>query len=261
MTSELTVSPLSLIFSFVLVLFAISISYKEKLGLEKDILWAMLRMVVQLIIVGYVLTYIFQIDSIIVTAVIMIFMIINAAYNADKRADKIPNAFKISLTAIVVGIVASIVVLVISGSIQFVPAQIIPITGMLVGNAMSVIGLSFRNLNNEFSKAQQEVNERLALGASIKLASTDILRESIKGSGSLQPTIDSARTVGLVLLPGMMVGMMLAGAVPLSAIMYQILIYFMLVSTSAITSLIAVYLSYKYFYTDFGQLNIPDNEK
>lgn len=222
MTSELTVSPLSLIFSFVLVLFAISISYKEKLGLEKDILWAMLRMVVQLIIVGYVLTYIFQIDSIIVTAVIMIFMIINAAYNADKRADKIPNAFKISLTAIVVGVVASIVVLVISGSIQFVPAQIIPITGMLVGNAMSVIGLSFRNLNNEFSKAQQEVNERLALGASIKLASTDILRESIKGS--LQPTIDSARTVGLVLLPGMMVGMMLAGAVPLSAIMYQILI-------------------------------------
>lgn len=222
MTSELTVSPLSLVFSFVLVLFAISISYKEKLGLEKDILWAMLRMVVQLIIIGYVLTYIFQIDSIIVTAVIMIFMIINAAYNADKRADKIPNAFKISLTAIVVGVVASILVLVISGSIQFVPAQIIPITGMLVGNAMSVIGLSFRNLNNEFSKAQQEVNERLALGASIKLASTDILRESIKGS--LQPTIDSARTVGLVLLPGMMVGMMLAGAVPLSAIMYQILI-------------------------------------
>lgn len=82
MTSELTVSPLSLVFSFVLVLFAISISYKEKLGLEKDILWAMLRMVVQLIIIGYVLTYIFQIDSIIVTAVIMIFMIINAAYNA-----------------------------------------------------------------------------------------------------------------------------------------------------------------------------------
>lgn len=259
MTSELTVSPLSLVFSFVLVLFAISISYKEKLGLEKDILWAMLRMVVQLIIIGYVLTYIFQIDSIIVTAVIMIFMIINAAYNADKRAGKIPNAFKISLAAIVVGVVASILVLVISGSIQFVPAQIIPITGMLVGNAMAVIGLSFRNLNNEFSKAQQEVNERLALGASIKLASTDILRESIKGS--LQPTIDSARTVGLVLLPGMMVGMMLAGAVPLSAIMYQILIYFMMVSTSAITSLIAVYLSYKYFYTDFGQLNILDNEK
>ncbi|RPA57031.1 iron export ABC transporter permease subunit FetB [Aerococcus agrisoli] len=255
MTSQLTTTPTSLMFSFVLVLFAVFISYREKLGLEKEILWAMFRMVVQLVVIGYVLTYIFQIDSKIVTAIIMAFMIFNAAFNAAKRADKIPNALKISLIAILGGVAVSILVLVFSGSIQFVPAQIIPITGMLVGNAMSVLGLSFRNLNNEFAKGQQEVNERLALGASIRLASADIIRESIKGS--LQPTIDSARTVGLVLLPGMMTGMMLAGAVPLDSIMYQILIYFMMVATSAITSVIAVYLSYKHFYSDYGQLQLP----
>ncbi|MGY0837312.1 ABC transporter permease [Aerococcus urinaeequi] len=255
MTNALTITPTTLAFSFILVVIAVFISYKEKLGLEKDILWAMLRMVVQLVIIGYVLTYIFQIHSFIVTALIMIFMIVNAAYNSGKRANKIPNAFKISLIAIIGGVVTSILVLVISGSIQFVPAQIIPITGMLVGNAMSVIGLAFRNLNNEFSKSQQEVNEQLALGASIKLASTSILREAIKAA--MQPTIDTARTVGLVLLPGMMTGMMLAGAVPLSAIMYQILIYFMMVATSAITSMIAVYLAYPHFYSEYGQLQIP----
>ncbi len=255
MTNALTTTPTTLAFSFILVVIAVLISYKEKLGLEKDILWAMFRMVVQLVIIGYVLTYIFQINSFIVTALIMIFMIVNAAYNAGKRANKLPKAFKISLIAIIGGVVTSILVLVISGSIQFVPAQIIPITGMLVGNAMSVIGLAFRNLNNEFSKSQQEVNEQLALGASIKLASTSILREAIKGA--LQPTIDTARTVGLVLLPGMMTGMMLAGAVPLSAIMYQILIYFMMIATSAITSMIAVYLAYTHFYSEYGQLQIP----
>lgn len=255
MTNALTTTPTTLAFSFILVIIAVLISYKEKLGLEKDILWAMLRMVIQLVIIGYVLTYIFQIDSIIVTAIIMIFMIVNAAYNAGKRANKIPNAFRISLIAIIGGVVTSILVLVVSGSIQFVPAQIIPITGMLVGNAMSVIGLAFRNLNNEFAKSQQEVNEQLALGASIKLASTGIVREAIRGA--LQPTIDTARTVGLVLLPGMMTGMMLAGAVPLSAIMYQILIYFMMIATSAITSMIAVYLAYKHFYSNYGQLQIP----
>lgn len=254
MSNNLTITPLSLVFSFSLVVFAVIISYREKLDLEKDILWAMFRMVVQLIVVGFVLTYIFQIESKIVTVVMMIFMIVNAAYNAAKRAEDIPNAFKISLTAIVGGVVVAILVLVFSGSIQFVPAQIIPITGMLVGNAMGVIGLSFRNLNNEFSKSQQEVNEKLALGASIKLASTSIIRESIKGA--MQPTIDQARTVGLVLLPGMMTGMLLAGAIPMEAIMYQILIYFMMVSTSAITSLIAIYLSYRYFYSDYGQLII-----
>lgn len=255
MASDLTITPTSLVFSFVLVLFAVFVSYREKLGLEKDIIWAMVRMVIQLVVIGYVLTYIFQINSKIVTGLIMAFMIFNAAYNAAKRADKIPNAFKISLAAIVGGVLLSILVLVISGSISFVPGQIIPITGMLVGNAMAVIGLSFRNLNNEFSKSQQEVNEKLALGASIKLASTDIVRESIKGA--MQPTIDQARTVGIVLLPGMMTGMMLAGAVPMSAIMYQILIYFMMVSTSAITSLIAIYLSYRHFYTEYGQLQLP----
>ncbi len=255
MTNALTTTPTTLAFSLILVIIAVLISYKEKLGLEKDILWSMLRMVVQLVIIGYVLTYIFQIDSIIVTAIIMIFMIVNAAYNAGKRANKIPKAFKISLIAIIGGVVTSILVLVASGSIQFVPAQIIPITGMLVGNAMSVIGLAFRNLNNEFAKSQQEVNEQLALGASIKLASTGIVREAIRGA--LQPTIDTARTVGLVLLPGMMTGMMLAGAVPLSAIMYQILIYFMMIATSAITSMIAVYLAYKHFYSSYGQLQIP----
>ncbi|MFV8261720.1 ABC transporter permease, partial [Aerococcus viridans] len=182
MTNALTTTPTTLAFSFILVIIAVLISYKEKLGLEKDILWAMLRMVVQLVIIGYVLTYIFQIDSIIVTAIIMIFMIVNAAYNAGKRANKIPHAFKISLIAIIGGVVTSILVLVASGSIQFVPAQIIPITGMLVGNAMSVIGLAFRNLNNEFAKSQQEVNEQLALGASIKLASTGIVREAIRGA-------------------------------------------------------------------------------
>src|SRR5699024_12557354 len=112
MTNALTTTPTTLAFSFILVIIAVLISYKEKLGLEKDILWSMLRMVVQLVIIGYVLTYIFQIDSIILTAIIMIIMIVNAAYNAGKRANMISKAFKISLIAIIGGIFKSTLVLV-----------------------------------------------------------------------------------------------------------------------------------------------------
>lgn len=249
---NLDVSILSLILSFTLVLVAMFVSWKEKLGLNKEIMIAMIRMVVQLVIVGFILTYIFQLDSKIVTVLVMLFMVVNAAWNASKRADKIPHAFRISLVSIMLGVVLSLLVLVLSGSIKFIPAQMIPINGMLVGNAMGVIGLSFRNLNQAFHQSEALVNEKLALGATVKQASQEIIQEAIKGS--LQPTIDTARTVGLVLLPGMMTGMMFAGTVPLKAIMYQILIYFMMMATSTITSYLAVYQGYTYYFNRNEQL-------
>lgn len=252
MQSDLTVSPLTLVLAFILVLVGMAISSKEKLGLNKDIIIAMIRMVIQLVVVGYVLTYIFQLNSAIVTTAVMIIMIVNAAWNAHKRAGSIENSFKISLIAIFIGVVIAVAVLVLSGSLQFVPSQMIPITGMLVGSAMNVLGLSYRNLNNNFKSERQAVLEKLALGADVKQASKSIIQEAVKGA--LQPTIDTAKTVGLVTLPGMMTGMMFAGAVPTTAIMYQILIYFMLIGTASISSVVAVYLSYKGFYNERGQL-------
>lgn len=252
MTSALTVSPWSLTLSVSLVLVAMAISSKEKLGLNRDIITAMVRMVIQLIIVGFVLTYIFQVNSVWVTGIVMIVMLVNAAWNAGKRAQAIPNAFRISLVSILGGVLVAILVLVLSGSLQFVPTQMIPITGMLVGNAMNVLGLCYRNLNNLFKAEEQAVLEKLALGATTKQASRSIMQEAIRGS--LQPTVDSAKTVGLVTLPGMMTGLMFAGIVPTQAIMYQIMVYFMIMATAAISSVIAVYLSYQTYYNKRGQL-------
>lgn len=252
MESSLTASPWTLTLSFSLVLVAMVLSSKEKLGLNRDIIISMVRMVIQLIIVGFVLTYIFQLNSVWVTAAVMLVMVINAAWNARKRAQGMENAFMISLIAILGGTLTAILVLVLSNSLQFVPSQMIPITGMLVGNAMNVLGLSYRNLNNQFKAEEQAVLEKLALGATIKQASRSIIKEAIRGS--LQPTVDSARTVGLVTLPGMMTGLMFAGVLPTQAIMYQIMVYFMLMATASITSVIAVYLSYQKFYNDSGQL-------
>ncbi|MGV3174668.1 ABC transporter permease [Aerococcus suis] len=253
---SISVSIPSLVLSFSLVLVAMGISYKEKLGLNKDIIISMARMIIQLIIVGYVLTFIFNLNLSWVTILVILFMVVNAAWNARRRAEAIPHAFRISLISLLIGVIFSLVILVLTGAIDFVPSQLIPINGMLVGNGMNVIGLSYRNLNQAYNHSYQVVNERLALGATPKLASKTIIRQAIKDS--LQPTIDTARTVGLVLLPGMMTGMIMAGLNPMSAIMYQILIYFMMMSTGTITSCLAVYQSYKYFFNDSAQL-VPLN--
>lgn len=252
MESQLAISPVSLVLAFSLVGIAMGIGYKEKLSLNKELLVSVVRMIIQLVAAGFVLTYIFDLNNNIVTAIIMMIMAFNAAYNASKRANGIPHAFRTSLLAIIVGTMTSIVILVATRTLVFVPSQMIPITGMLVGNSMAIIGLSFRNLNMLFRDQRQIVNEKIALGATPKQASIELIKEAI--SGSLQPTIDSTRTVGLVSLPGMMTGMMIAGAVPLEAIMYQIMVYFMLTATATITSVIAVYLSYQTFFDEKGRL-------
>ncbi len=249
---NLMISPWSLVLTFSLVLIAMGISYKEKIGLTNEIFWAIFRMIIQLIIVGYLLTLIFGVDSVWVTLGAVMVMIINAAWNAAKRGQGILHAFKYSLMAMTAGSVVSLSILLLAGAINFVPSEVIPINGMIIGNSMNVLGLSFRNLKNQYKSDRQQVLEKLALGADIKQASKDIISEAIRGS--LQPSIDSTKTVGLVTLPGMMTGMIMAGVSPVNAIMYQILVFFMMMSTASITSVAGVYLTYKEFFTDFGQL-------
>ncbi len=242
----------SLALSMVLVIIAILISHKEKLVLEKDIIWSICRAVVQLIIVGYVLKYIFDVNNAILTVLMVLFICFNAAYNAQKRSKYIDHAFMTSFIAITTGAVLTLVVLVLTGSIEFTPMQVIPISGMVAGNAMVAVGLCYNNLGQRFKSDQQKIQEMLSLGASPKFASAALIRDSIRAS--LIPTVDSAKTVGLVSLPGMMSGLIFAGIDPVKAIKYQIMVTFMLLSTASLSTIIACYLAYRKFYNARHQL-------
>ncbi|HIY56626.1 MAG TPA: iron export ABC transporter permease subunit FetB [Candidatus Tetragenococcus pullicola] len=252
MNDQLSVNNLSLVFSFLLVLVAMGVSYKERLGLTKEILISTLRAIIQLVIIGYILKYIFQVNHVILTFVMTIFMIANAAWNAHKRNPSPYKNYGYSLLAIGVSTYITLFVLVLSGSLQFVPKQIIPITGMIASNSMVAIGLCYRNLNTQFRDQRQQVLEKLALGANVKLASQSILQESIKAA--MQPSIDSAKTVGLVSLPGMMSGLILAGVDPVYAIKYQIMVTFMLLATTSLGSIIAGYCCYRGYFNEDQQL-------
>lgn len=251
---NLAVNDLSLLFAAMLVFVALLISYKEKLGFTKDIIISVFRAIIQLILVGYLLKYVFQVNSKLLTIVMAGVIIINAALNASKRSNHLKNGFLISLLAITCSTGGTIGVLVLSGAIQFTPSQIIPISGMIASNAMIAIGLCYRNMDSLFHDQRQAVLEKLALGADIKLASRDIVRASIRTG--MAPTIDSAKTVGIVSLPGMMSGLIFAGVDPVHAIKYQIMVTFMLLSATSIGSVIATYLAYKSYYNTQKQLII-----
>ena len=205
MSNQLIVSPITLLLALILVLIALAINLKEDLGMTKDLIIGVVRAVIQLTVVGFVLTYIIKADTVWLTLAMIAVIIFNAAWNAKKRAGTIPNALVTSLLAIT-----------------------------------TATGLT------------QQVLERLALGADLKQASQSLIVNAIKTG--MAPTIDSAKTVGLVSLPGMMSGLIFAGIDPTKAIMYQIMVTFMLLGATSIGSFIAVYRSYPRFYNARKQL-------
>jgi putative ABC transport system permease protein len=252
MQNNLIVSPTALTFAIILVAVALAINFKEHIGLEKDVLVGVIRAVIQLTVVGYVLTYIIKVDRVWLTLLMVAIIMLNAAWNARGRANGIPHAFVISLAAIATATILTLLLLVGAHAIAFVPSQVVPITGMIASNVMVATGLCYRSLNTSFHDQRQAVLERLALGADLKQASIVIVRTAIRTG--MAPTVDSAKTVGLVSLPGMMSGLIFAGVDPTKAIMYQIMVTFMLLGATSLGSVIACYAAYPQFYNQDLQL-------
>lgn len=249
---NVVVSNWSLVLAFALVLVSIAISAKEKLGLTKDILISVIRAIIQLIVIGFVLKFIFHVNALWLTLVSTLVIIFNASWNAYERDPNPHRKLLDSIIAEAVGTYVTLGVLIFSGVIKPIPMQVIPITGMIAGNEMVAVGLSYKALNDSFHDLREQLLEKLALGSDIKMASMLILRRSIKIA--MQPTIDSAKTVGLVNLPGMMSGLIFAGVNPVYAIKYQIMITFMLLSATGLGAVISVYLAYKNYFNERMQL-------
>lgn len=242
----------SLLIASSLVMVTLLFSYSQKLKLEKETLISVVRAIIQLVAVGYVLEYVFGFKNPLFTTLLLLFMTFNAAYNAAKRGKVIKRGLLISFVSILAGTLVTLSILVLSRTIQYEAYQIIPVSGMIISNSMVALGLCYKQIASDFRNKREEVETKLSLGADILPSSIEIIRDSIK-TGML-PTIDSAKTLGIVSLPGMMTGLILAGTSPVEAIKYQIMVTFMLLSTTSISSFIACYLSYRGFFNSRKQL-------
>lgn len=247
----------SLLMATVLIAMAVIVSYQQKMRLEVEILHSALRAVVQLVVVGYVLHFIFGADHPLFTGGILLVMLISAAINGGKRGSGIKHASWIAGISIGIGAVLTLAVLLGANVLSFTPYQMIPVGGMVMSGAMVAVGLCFRQITTSFKSRQQEIQIKLALGATPMQAYKAILRAALVVS--LQPTIDSAKTLGIVSLPGMMTGLILAGMSPMEAIKYQIIVIFMSFSTISIAIAIAGYLSCRQFFNTKEQLILSDS--
>lgn len=250
--SQLQVTNTSLLWSLLLLFSAVAVDFKQSLGMSKDIIIAGVRTVIQLVAIGYVLGFLFDQDNVILTLGMVLFIIVNAAYNAHQRSEGIAHSFRISFLALAFGTGVTLTVLVLTGLIDWTPSQIVPIAGMIVSKAMVALGIVYRTMNRMFVDQRQQILEKLSLGATPKEAAFSVMKESVRTG--MMPSIDWGKTAGIVSLPGMMAGLIFAGINPLQAVRYQIVVIFMFISVTSLSSFIASYLAYQSFFNEREQL-------
>ncbi|HDP4432530.1 TPA: iron export ABC transporter permease subunit FetB [Staphylococcus aureus] len=236
-----------------LLVIPIIISYKEGLHIIKDLIVATVRAVVQLIILGFLLHYIFKINDKWLLVLCVFVIIVNASWNTISRSSPVMHhVFLISFVAIFVGTALPLAGTIATGAIQFTANEVIPIGGMLANNGLIAINLAYQNLDRAFVQDGTNIESKLSLAATPKLASKGAIRESIRLA--IVPTIDSVKTYGLVSIPGMMTGLIIGGVPPLQAIKFQLLVVFIHITATIMSALIATYLSYGQFFNARHQL-------
>lgn len=234
--------------SLVFVLIPLILSKSLNLGLEKDTLIATIRSIIQLIAVGYVLQFVFDTEHMLYIILMVILMIGAATHNAQKKGVSIKGIiWKLVLTFTFIEILTQGILI----CLQITPptAQyIIPISGMVIGNSMVLSILFLNRFTSEMEEKDNQTELVLSLGGTPKQAVHRPLISSIQASTI--PTIESQKTIGLVQLPGMMSGQIIAGADPVQAVFFQLLILFLLLTTAVITSIMIGYLSYPTLFNE-----------
>ena len=255
--SMLALSWLDLALASALVLVAMAISAWQRLGLVRGFAIGAVRAVVQLVAVGYVLAFLMTTRQPYLILLTLLVMLVAATVTATER-QKAGRArlFLISGTAMLIGAgltLAYVDAVVLRLRPWYDPQYLIPLFGMIIGNAMNGAALAAERMNSEMELRRGEVEAYLALGASPSRASAEAVRRALVAS--MMPTLNMLMVVGLVSLPGMMTGQVIAGSSPLTAVRYQIVVVFMLAGAVAITSVVVALWYRRTFFTAAEQLS------
>jgi putative ABC transport system permease protein len=241
--------------SLALVALAAAISLWRGADLERDIIVATIRSIVQLTLVGYAIKLIFEADTIWLVLVLLSVMVLFGALTARSRARKVPGAFWPLLIALAAAGACTLGLVVALGIFDPTPRYLVPVGGMVIGNAMTASAVALNRLGDEMHDARARIEATLALGATAREAAAPTVRRALR-SGMIT-LVDSTKTTGLIFFPGTMVGMLLAGADPTDAVRLQLILLYTLLGSVAIAGVLATTLAYRHFFTAAQQLREP----
>ncbi len=232
----ISLGPWQLAMAAVLVLVAGGVSIALRLGMEKRLFVAASRTVVQLLLVGYVLRFVFDLDTAPAVLGVALLMILAAAVNAVRRSSRTFKGATYAAfgTLVLSALVTTVTVTAFVVRVEpwYEPQYLVPLLGMALGNALTGISLCLDSLLEAFDRGRPGIEADLSLGASAWEAARDPVKEAVRRG--LIPIINSMSVAGIVSLPGMMTGQILAGADPVEAVKYQVVVMFLISAATAL---------------------------
>jgi UDP-glucose/iron transport system permease protein len=224
---------------------------RRGIHLEKDLAIAMVRGLAQIVAVGSILLLLLKAPSW-TSLFLLSAMIVAAGATSAKRAKGMPGAFEVSTWAIGGGAGLMIAIMTLLGVIDTPITALVPIGSMMIANAMNTNGLALNRFRSDVLAHVGEIETALALGADGKTSVAPYVQVSFEAS--LIPAIDSLRSLGIVWIPGLMAGMLLSGARPIYAAIYQFVLLAMIFASSGLTSLVSTLLIRSRVMTPADQL-------
>jgi putative ABC transport system permease protein len=244
-------SAIDLSIAAALILINGALSLMLKLGLERQLLWASVRTVVQLLAVGYLLGWVFAHADWYVVLPLICLMTLVAGFSAASRGkrtyagqliDSVVSVWSSSWLVTAIGLFVIIRI-----RPWYEPQYAIPILGMILGNTLTAVSLGMERMTQELMSGRNTIEMILALGGSRWEAAQSAARQAVRAG--MMPTLNQMTVVGIVSLPGMMTGQVLAGENPESAVRYQIMIMFLIAAGSALGTVCAVLLTFRRLFS------------
>jgi len=236
------------------------LSLALRLTLHRQLVWAATRMVVQLVLIGFVLRAVFALGSPLATLGVVLVMTAIAgrevAARPQHRLGRLGNyavgAGAVSLATFLTLMLA--LTTAIRPSPWYDPRYAIPLAGIVLGNVMNGASLALDSLLGGVVRERAAIEAQLALGATFLQAMRGPIRESVRRA--LLPLINQMSAAGIITLPGIMTGQILAGMDPMESAKYQILLMFLLAGGSGLGSVIVVYLAARRLTDDRQRLRL-----
>ena len=219
--------------SIALVGVAVALSLWRRLSLERGLVWASARALVQLLLVGVALGFVLR-RNVAWSWAWVTAMVLFAADTLRRRAPEVPDMFRLALLAFTAAGIVTLLVLFGLRVFPLEPKTLIPLAGMMIGNSMTATVVVARRVLEELRDKCDEVEARLALGIAGPDAARPYVRAALRTA--MIPQVETTKAVGLVFLPGAMTGLILAGVDPVAAVKIQIAVMYLVLGATATTT-------------------------
>jgi putative ABC transport system permease protein len=230
------------IYSILLLILILILAHWQKLRLTVDIVLSAIRGFVQLLIFAAIILVIFILDELLPLLIILLIMTLFGSSTISNRLKELPKSFSLLFLTLTISVFSVMSIAIMFSIIPLTGEFFIPIGGMVVGNAMNMSYLTINKTLADIKNRKNQIESALALGIRPLTILTDFEIKSESIQNGIIPTINNLKTLGLVVIPGLMSGMIIGGISPIDAAFYQVIIFFLVLLAGLLASIISSYL-------------------